>query len=201
MSSERSWTNPSRSAWRRGRWGWRSALDLKEITSKATCCILQFAFGIKDLSAQSRYFSSTPRIMLANVATGFAALVWQTIERPPVPCVWSTLYNREIKTDYFLWVFCPLLQSILNCLEAFTQFIKTGFPKCFRSRTLSLPNRRFINFYMRKTAGRIYLLPLSRNFSKTWLDNTVHYINSLRNKVINRMGNSGIIISKCKHSN
>ena len=40
--------------------GWQSAFDLNGINSKATCCSLQFVFGIKDLCTQSHYFSNTP---------------------------------------------------------------------------------------------------------------------------------------------
>jgi len=51
------------------RGGWRSALDLKGITSKASRYSLQFVFRIKDLCAQSRYFSNTPRtfFLMSNI--------------------------------------------------------------------------------------------------------------------------------------
>ena len=46
-SSERSRKNPSRSAWRHGREGWKSALELMGITLKAMHSSLRFAFLIK----------------------------------------------------------------------------------------------------------------------------------------------------------
>ena len=53
--------NPSRSAWRHGRGEWKSVLELMGITLKAMHSSLRFALLIKELCAQFRYFSNTPR--------------------------------------------------------------------------------------------------------------------------------------------
>ena len=60
-SSEQSRNNPSRSTWKHGRGGWKSALEPMGITLKAMHSSLRFAFLIKELCTQSRYFSNTPR--------------------------------------------------------------------------------------------------------------------------------------------
>ena len=46
-SSDRSWKNPSWSAWKRGRGDWKSAFEPKEITLKATCCKIYLSNKIK----------------------------------------------------------------------------------------------------------------------------------------------------------
>ena len=48
-SSKRSWRNPSRSPWKRGRWDWKKAFEPKEITLKATCCKIYLSNKIKHL--------------------------------------------------------------------------------------------------------------------------------------------------------
>ena len=67
-------------------------------TSKATCCSLQFVFGINDLCAQSRCFSNKPRIS-RKLATGRVS---------PLQAIWCLLclYSHWLMLQYFCGVFC-----------------------------------------------------------------------------------------------